>query len=317
MRGPGANNWDILLDSVTDGMDGKDFSVTFVSRMKPDRKETLVTRVTSVGFVILALAVFKPLGIGALGWMVYVYLAALWVLGIGVCYVSEIILKYVVRLPASLDKGAEYIIRRNLWFQLINTPLTGLMVTVYFHAVMRGRGLETPLSWKGYFTILAILAFCSFAIGLYWRFKFRSRYLAAEMEEVRRLNENLSRAQTPGGTEPEATVTLQGSTNDSVRVRIDELLYIESVGNYVKVYRRKDGSVQSTLLRATMAQTEEALKTYPVLVRCHRAFLVNLKAVERVSTQNGNLQLNLFQVPEGIPVSRSHASEVKAALTRI
>ena len=136
---------------------GTDFSVTFVIGMKPYRKETLVTRVTSVGFVILALAVFKPLGIGGLGWMVYVYLAALWALGIGVCYVSEIILKYIVRLPASLDKGAEYIIRRNLWFQLINTPLTALLVTVYFHLVMpidmlvtvrrRFPGKDTSPSW--------------------------------------------------------------------------------------------------------------------------------------------------------------------------
>ena len=66
-----------------------------------------------------------------------------------------------------------------------------------------------------------------------------------------------------------------------------------------------------------MAQTEEALKAFPFVIRCHRAFLVNLKAVERVSTQSGNLQLILFQVPESIPVSRSHASEIKAALTRM
>lgn len=36
-----------------------------------------------------------------------------------------------------------------------------------------------------------IIAFLSFAIGLYWRFKFRNKYLAMELEEIRELNEQL------------------------------------------------------------------------------------------------------------------------------
>jgi hypothetical protein len=42
---------------------------------------------------------------------------------------------------------------------------------------------------------LVIIAFCSFAIGLYWRFKFRSKYLAMELEETRLLNEELKEMQ--------------------------------------------------------------------------------------------------------------------------
>ena len=284
--------------------------------MEGRRKETLITRLTSVGFTILAFAVFKPFGLGALGWMTYVHLLFIFALGVGVCYVTEAILKYIVHMPASLDEGVEYVIRRNLRFQLINTPLCALMVCLYLHFVLAGRGVLDPLSWMGYLQVLAIIAFCSFAIGLYWRFKFRSRYLAAELEEVRLLNEQLQRVQT-AADEPSTTVVLSGTTSGSVTLSVHDLLYIESVGNYVKVCCLRDGKVHSEMLRATSSQMEESLKAYPMIVRCHRAFLVNLAQVERFVPNEGNMQLVLKQCDEKIPVSRSHASEVKESLKSV
>ena len=134
--------------------------------MSKEQKDTLTVRVTSVGFSILVFALFKPLRMGDLGGIVYLHLAAIWLLGIGSCYLTEAILKYILRMPASFDKGAEYIIRRNLRFQLINTPIISLMVCLYLHFVMSGQGLPSPLSWQGYLTMLLIIAFCSFTIGL-------------------------------------------------------------------------------------------------------------------------------------------------------
>ena len=110
------------------------------------KKETLIVRITSVGFTILAFAVFQPLGLNQLGWMMFVHLLAIWAIGIGVCYITEIILTNLLRHPASLDKGAEYIIHRNLWFQLINTPFEALMICVYLHFILSGRGSDDPLS---------------------------------------------------------------------------------------------------------------------------------------------------------------------------
>ena len=284
--------------------------------MEGRKKETLRTRVTSVGFTALALAVFKPLGLRELGWAAYLHLLIIWLLGIGVCYITELILKYIVRMPASLDEGVEYIIRRNLWFQLINTPLCALMVCSYLQLAI-GRWVEhDPLTWSGYFQSLLIIAFCSFAIGLYWRFKFRSRYLAAELKEVRLLNEQLQRVQT-AADEPSTTVVLSGTTSESVTLSIHDLLYIESVGNYVKVCCLRDGKARGDMLRATSAQMEESLRSYPMIVRCHRAFLVNLAQVERFVPNEGNMQLVLKHCDEKIPVSRSHASEVKESLKSV
>ena len=172
-----------------------------------------------------------------------------------------------------------------------------------------------PLSWKGYLQTLLVLAFCSFAIGLYWRYKFRSRYLAAELEETKNLNEQLLKSQTlEDVVQPSSVITLTGTTNESVTLQIDQLMYIEAVGNYVKVYQFRNGEVHADMLRATSKQMENDLRSYPMIVRCHRAFLVNLGQVDHLVSHSGSMQLFMKHSNETLPVSRSNMAGVKEAI---
>ena len=104
--------------------------------MKQGRIETITTRIISTTFMVVALAVFKPFGLDTWQWQAYVHLAALGVIGFSICMMTDIILKYVIKMPRSFKKGVEYIIRRNLWFQLINTPLVALGICLYRHFVL-------------------------------------------------------------------------------------------------------------------------------------------------------------------------------------
>ena len=106
--------------------------------MNEREKETLRVRLISVAFVCLALAIFQPMGLAELGGMVYVHLLAIWMLGVVMCYVTEALMSYVVRMPATLDNGVNYIIKRNLRFQLINTPLEALLICSAGHQHPRG-----------------------------------------------------------------------------------------------------------------------------------------------------------------------------------
>jgi hypothetical protein len=260
----------------------------------------------------VALAVFKPFGLDAWQWQAYVHLVALGVIGFSICMITDIILKYVIKMPRSFKKGAEYIIRRNLWFQLINTPLVALGICLYRHFVLSNRIEGNQLSLVNFLETLAIIAFCSFAIGLYWRFKYRSKYLAMELEETRLLNEELKKMQEERVEE----LTLTGTTNESVTLQISHLLFIEAVGNYVKVSHLRDDQVHTDMLRATMKQMEETLQGYPMIVRCHRAFLVNLGQVEQIVSHSGSTQLLIKHCHESLPVSRSNMSQVRAAIKR-
>ena len=295
--------------------------------MDKGHKETISIRFVSTAFMVLAIAIFKPFGLEMSQWQAYVHLLALFALGMSSCFLSEAILKFILRMPRSYDRGVNYIISRNLRFQLINTPLVTLLICLYRHFVMSHQVESNRLSLSNYLETLAIIAFLSFAIGLYWRFKFRSRYLAMELEETRLLNEELKKMQEPEHSSPDEMekpsekpcpqeLTLTGTTNESVTLQISHLLYIEAVGNYMKVCHLRNEQVRTDMLRATMKQMEETLQDYPMIVRCHRAFLVNLGQVEQIVSHSGSTQLLINHCHESLPVSRSNMAQVRAAIQR-
>ena len=296
--------------------------------MNKGQKETISVRLISTAFIVLALAIFKPFGLEVWQWQAYVHLLAIFALGLFSCFLTEIILRYVIRMPRSYDRGVSYIISRNLRFQCINTPLVSLLICLYRHFAMSDLVEGNRLSLSNYLETLVIIAFLSFAIGLYWRFKFRSRYLAAELEETRQLNEQLKKLQSETSATPSEekgekntlkesrdTLTLTGTTNEHVTLEISNLLYIEAVGNYVKVVNKRDGEIHTTMLRATMKQMEDTLHAYPMIVRCHRAFMVNLGQVEQISSNSRAMQLVMRHTNDAVPVSRSNVNKLKELLS--
>ena len=318
--------------------------------MNKGHRETINIRFVSCAFIVLALAIFKPFGLEVWQWQAYIHLLSIFALGLFSCFLTEIILRYVVRMPRSYERGISYIISRNLRFQCINTPLASLLICLYRHFVMSELVEGNKLSWSNYLETLVIIAFLSFAIGLYWRFKFRTRYMAAELEETRLMNEQLKKLQseaapvtTERGQKSDVgsqksdvrgkredvsdvshqtsdftwlgeTITLEGTTNEHVTLDISDLLYIEAVGNYVKVCQLHDNEVRTNMLRATMKQMEDTLQGYPMIVRCHRAFLVNLAHVEQISSNARAMQLVMHHTHDAIPVSRSNVSKLKELL---
>ena len=290
--------------------------------MNKAHKETINIRLVSCAFIVLALAIFKPFGLEVWQWQAYIHLLAIFALGLISCFLTEVILRYMIRMPRSYYRGVSYIISRNLRFQCINTPLVSLLICLYRHFAMSDLVAGNKLSLSNYLETLVIIAFLSFAIGLYWRFKFRSRYLAVELEETRQMNEQLKKLQTSTqnsqtieeDTNQFSQITLEGTTNEHVTLEISDLLYIEAVGNYVKVVNKRDDEVQTNMLRATMKQMEDALQAYPMIVRCHRAFMVNLSQVEQISSNSRAMQLMIRHTHDAIPVSRSNVNKLKELL---
>jgi Ni2+-binding GTPase involved in maturation of urease and hydrogenase len=296
--------------------------------MNKGHKETISIRFISCIFMVLAIAIFKPFGLEVCQWQAYVHLLAIFALGISSCFLTEVILRFIVCMPRSYDRGVSYVISRNLRFQCINTPLVSLFVCLYRHFSMSSLVESNKLSLGNYLETLVIIAFLSFAIGLYWRFKFRSRYLAAELEETRQLNEQLKKLQISnagaprqsaydlmtGETNQDSQITLEGTTNEHVTLDIFDLLYIEAVGNYVKVCQQLNGEVHTTMLCSTMKQMEDALQAFPMIVRCHRAFMVNLGKVDQISSNSRSMQLVMRQSHDAIPVSRSNVNKLKELL---
>lgn len=305
--------------------------------MSRSLQEILRVRIVSCLFVILALAIFKPFGLDMWQWEAYIHLLNIFVMGVVACMFSDLVMKYIVGMPSSHDQGVDYIIRRNLWFQFINTPLVAFMICLYRHFILSNKIEGNQLSVSNFLETLLIIAFCSFAIGLYWRFKYRSRYLAAELEETRLLNEQLQKIQQTAllpasvpydavtkeqkeaaiSLPQNAVIKLTGTTNDSISLQISDLFYVEAVGNYVKVFHLCEGKVRTDMLRATSKQIEDDLHNYPMIIRCHRAFIVNLQQVQQIISKSGSMQLLINHCLDYLPVSRSNMAQIKDSIKKL
>ena len=82
-------------------------------------------------------------------------------------------------------------------------------------------------------------------------------------------------------------LVFSGGTKEMLEVDAHTLFYVEAEGNYIRVAYCSADKMQQKLVRATMKQAEEAVAACSFIVRCHRAFLVNIRTVVTV---DGNSQ---------------------------
>ena len=143
----------------------------------------------------------------------------------------------------------------------------------------------------------------------------RNIRLARNLREATELNLRLS--QKPEAEEtPPATLVFSGGTKEMLEIDARSFLYAEAEGNYVRLHylSPKDNRPVSKLLRLTMKQAEAAVASAPFIVRCHRAFLVNLHQVSKVDGNSQGYRLRLEGCAEEVPVSRGYAKSVKALI---
>jgi len=111
---------------------------------------------------------------------------------------------------------------------------------------------------------------------------------------------------------PQKNLLLTGSTKEQLSIAPETVLFLTSESNYIKVYYLSpEGKVQSKMLRQTMGRLEEQLAPFDSIVRCHRAFFVNLQHVVHASSVPTGLQLSLDASTATIPVSRTYIADIK------
>lgn len=104
---------------------------------------------------------------------------------------------------------------------------------------------------------------------------------------------------------------------DRLSLQPDQLIYVESVGNYVDIHWRNADQLQKTVLRSTLKEITDSLSHHPQFFRCHRAFLVNLQAISQTEGNARGYQLTLTGVTSKIPVSRNYLDAFDERLEKV
>ncbi|OKS86414.1 LytTR family DNA-binding domain-containing protein [Mucilaginibacter polytrichastri] len=92
---------------------------------------------------------------------------------------------------------------------------------------------------------------------------------------------------------------------DDFSFMADHLLFAKADGNYVELTTNRHGIITTELKRITLKQFEAQIAVYPYFFRCHRAYLVNMTQIEKVSGNSQGYLLSFNAAENKIPVSRA------------
>ncbi len=95
----------------------------------------------------------------------------------------------------------------------------------------------------------------------------------------------------------------------AISIKNEDLLYLESADNYVKIHYLNNNEVCQYLLRNTLKNVEEEYASAG-LVRCHRFYLVNMHKVKIVRKLKGILVLEFTDLAKSVPVSKTYISSI-------
>jgi len=208
------------------------------------------------------------------------------------------------RIFPQLFKEAHWRVWKELvwvcWMVVVIATLNYVYAQFFFEA-------RDPL--EGYWVMLKYTAVIAImpAVGVIF-FKQIYQY-KQNLKEVAYLNDILK-----GSSAGElSNLVVLSSTNANEYLKIDhrDIAYIASAGNYVEIFYEEAGEESKMLLRNKISAMADQLAGYPILQRCHRTFIVNIKRVSYLEGNSQGYKLHLLQRKELIPVSRSFAGNIK------
>ena len=198
--------------------------------------------------------------------------------------------------------------------EVVNTLalLLAIAVCVWLYvAWLTGMMLSFRLFFIVLLWVLILGAFPTVLFAL-WN---RNIQLARNLRKATEMNRSLP--DKPKAERPSSVpLVFQGDTREALEVDAMSFLYAESEGNYIRLYylSSQDPSPASKLLRLTMKQAEASAVSAPFIVRCHRAYLVNLRRVTKVDGNSQGCRLRLEGCADEVPVSRSYVKKVQALI---
>jgi hypothetical protein len=261
-------------------------------------------------FIYIFLMVFQPFGFGKIPWNIMNPLFLGYALiGFLMVFFNHILLGSCIQKKFP-DKAS----LARIWLWPLWITLTIVLANVGY---TRWYFIETGLSNPAYFQAgpviigtLALGTLCIFVIEMIdQNIRLRQNLRTQELAN-QKLTEQLPRKEpAPGGEE---TMEIKAQNDkESYRFSLESLLYLNARENYVAVHFKKE-KCERTLIRNTISDIQDQLKKlHPLIFRCHRGYMVNIRKIRSVTGNAQGFKLSLEGVSEPIPVSRRYVPDFR------
>ena len=229
----------------------------------------------------------------------------------------ELVTSFLCHLPADYSQPMEYQVRRMVHLaipcMLINTVFDGEFFVIirwgWEHWDYLWRDYDGSLTLQWFFHDLKEAASVGAFIIAYHLFVTYYRVHRYQIEELQSLNSQFeAECQTKQDPTLPEKVRLQGESRETIILNPSDILYIESVSNYVNIVFFSGQDLLQKRLRCSLHDIENMLSPYSFIFHIHRAFLVNLNFITQVSGNAAGYKLQLFGSDKVLPVSKANVS---------
>lgn len=112
-----------------------------------------------------------------------------------------------------------------------------------------------------------------------------------------------------------AIILLAENNKDTLTVNATDILYLESADNYTKIVYLEKNTIRKELLRGSLTKFENQIEQ-PIIVRCHRSYVINLSKVLEISGNAQGYQLRISDSDKVIPVARNYGKDILSLLKK-
>lgn len=260
-------------------------------------------------FVGFFLVFFQPFGLSELPGNLPIFAG----LGFaGVTFVSMLVFLGLVLVFPNYFDDDHWTLGRDVFFTLLN-----FVVIAHANYFFTKSSLFEDLRMLDYSDMMI----STFAVGffpyMFIKLIGNIRLLKENTERARSLTTEIHDAQSHH-MESSIPVTFQGENQgDALTIALDDLLFVQSSGNYIEVIYRDQGKLEKTLLRCSISAAEELLSTFPSVFRTHRKYVVNLNNVKEILGNSQGYRLLIEDGLEDIPVARTKNADFKVVIGKI
>lgn len=258
-------------------------------------------------FIAFFLTVFQPFGLNLLR----SEHKTLILLGYGM--VTFLLLLFNLFLIPAIFKQSFKAENWKVWKQILWLMYIVLSISVgnYLYSV-----LVSIVSWAGFKGLLLFILF-TFPVALIpivaITFITQNIYLKKHLKLSGEINDQISDRQE---VEKDKQSIELSSGNQSIQFILSDIVFLESDGNYVNVNYLENGELKSQLIRNTLKNLSEIIDSSHFF-KCHRAFLVNLNKIEKVSGNSHGISIKMTATNQQIPVSRNNTKAFTQRLNAI
>ena len=261
-------------------------------------------------FIPLFLIIFQPFGMKD-AQIEYKYLL---ILGHGLATFSVLIIN-VFLLPATFktffSEKNWTILKQVFWF-LWNVTTIGSSNYFLANFITSGSGIQ--LSSLIYFIIIT-LAISIIPVSFLTIISY-NRFLRKNLSVSQEINNQLKN-QLSGNIAENIVIIHSENKKNKLETTDKKLLFIESTGNYVKVWVLENNKMLSKTIRNTIKNIDNQLSDKKYIIKSHRAFIVNVRFIEKVEGNSQGYRLIIKHSDNQVIVARNYINEIKKAIANI